>query len=170
MKKTIIASSIVAVLAMQTGVANAQSSSRVDSFLPKGAQELSFSEQLSMPDEGDDNLFLFGSYGFSYTDNIQAKLGLTLFESGGTRFGTINPGADYIFNTRSEWIPYAGGSYGLSFGDFDSDFLEVHGGAKKFLGESLSVFGELRRSQAIDTKPFDSSQFVLLVGVNIYLE
>jgi|AntRauTorcE11898_2_1112593.scaffolds.fasta_scaffold23534_2 hypothetical protein len=170
MKKTIIASSIVAVLAMQTGVANAQSSSRVDSFLPKGAQELSFSAQLSMPDEGDDNLFLFGSYGFSYTDNIQAKLGLTLFESGGTRFGTINPGADYIFNTRSEWIPYAGGSYGLSFGDFDSDFLEVHGGAKKFLGESLSVFGELRRSQAIDTKPFDSSQFVLLVGVNIYLE
>jgi hypothetical protein len=155
---------------MQTGVANAQSSSRVDSFLPKGAQELSFSAQLSMPDEGDDNLFLFGSYGFSYTDNIQAKLGLTLFESGGTRFGTINPGADYIFNTRSEWIPYAGGSYGLSFGDFDSDFLEVHGGAKKFLGESLSVFGELRRSQAIDTKPFDSSQFVLLVGVNIYLE
>ena len=170
MKKTVIASSIVAVLAMQTGVANAQSSSRVDSFLPKGAQELSFSAQLSMPDEGDDNLFLFGSYGFSYTDNIQAKLGLTLFESGGTRFGTINPGADYIFNTRSEWIPYAGGSYGLSFGDFDSDFLEVHGGAKKFLGESLSVFGELRRSQAIDTKPFDSSQFVLLVGVNIYLE
>jgi hypothetical protein len=170
MKKTLIASSIVAVLAMQTGVANAQSSSRVDSFLPKGTQELSFSAQLSMPDEGEDFMFLFGSYGFSYTDNIQAKLGLTLFESGGTRFGTINPGADYIFNTRSEWIPYAGGSYGLSFGDFDSDFLEVHGGAKKFLGESLSVFGELRRSQAIDTKPFDSSQFVLLVGVNIYLE
>lgn len=170
MKKTLIASSVVAALALQAGVVNAQSSSRVDSFLPKGAQELSFSAQLSMPDEGEDNLFLFGSYGFSYTDNIQAKLGLTLFESDGARFGTINPGADYLFDTRSEWIPYVGGSYGLSFGDFDSDFLEVHGGAKRFLGETLSVFGELRRSQAVDTEPFDNSQTVLLVGINVYFK
>lgn len=168
MKKTLIASSIVAALVMQAGVANAQSSSRVDSFLPKGAQELSFSAQLSMPDEGEDFMFLFGSYGFNYTDNIQAKLGVTMFESGGNRFGTINPGADYIFNTRSEWIPYAGGSYGLSFGEFDSDFIEIHGGAKKFMGESLSIFGELRRSEALDTDFFDPSETVLLVGINVY--
>jgi len=51
---------------------------------------------------------------------------------------------DYLWQSRSEWIPYAGGGFGISFGNGSDAIGLIHGGTRYFFNKNLSVNIEAR--------------------------
>lgn len=109
------------------------------------------------------------SGGYFYTDMIEFKLALNMTVSSDSNFGSINPGADFLFATgNNPMVPFVGASYGLAVGDItDTDFLEVHGGIKYFFRERASVEVKLARFEALDSD-FQGSHTDLTAGFNFY--
>jgi len=109
------------------------------------------------------------SGGYFYTDMIEFKLALNMVVTTDVTFGSINPGADFLFGQGdSPVVPFAGASYGLAVGDLDeTDFLEFHGGVKYFFRESMSVEVKLARSEPMDSD-FDVGHTDLTAGFNVY--
>ena len=109
------------------------------------------------------------SGGYFYTDMIEFKVAVTLVVTSDLTFGTINPGADFVFGQGdSPVVPFAGASYGLAVGDLDdTDFLEFHGGVKYFFRERMSVEAKLSRSEPMDSD-FDVGHTDLTAGFNVY--
>ena len=104
--------------------------------------------------------------GYFYTDRIEFKLALSASVSSDATFGTLNPGADFLFPTKSALVPYVGASLGLGIFDSETDFLEGHGGLKYFVNERTSIEGELSYSSPLDTDYDATTQ--LSVGLNVY--
>jgi hypothetical protein len=109
------------------------------------------------------------SGGYFYSDMIQFKLALLMTVTTDFTFGSINPGADFLFSQGdSPMVPFVGASYGLAVGDItDTDFLDVHGGIKYFFKERASLELKLARFEAIDSD-FKASHTDLTAGINIY--
>jgi hypothetical protein len=109
------------------------------------------------------------SGGYFFSDMIQFKLGLNMTVTTDATFGSINPGADFLFSQGdSPMVPYVGASYGLAVGDLtETDFLEFHGGIKYFFRENASFELELSRSEPMDSD-VDAGHTDLSVGVNVY--
>ena len=53
--------------------------------------------------------------------------------------GGLVVGADYLWQSRSQWVPYAGGGLGISFGNGSDAIGLIHGGTRYFVNENLSV-------------------------------
>lgn len=109
------------------------------------------------------------SGGYFYSDMLEFKGAVNMTVTSDFTFGTLNPGADFLFTqSGSQMVPFAGASYGLAFGDLDqTDFLEFHGGIKYFFRENASVEAKLARFEPIDSD-FDVGRTDLTVGLNLY--
>lgn len=109
------------------------------------------------------------SGGYFYSDMIQFKLALNMIVTTDATYGSINPGADFLFvQGDSPMVPFAGASYGLAVGDLDqTDFLDVHGGMKYFFRENASIEVRLSRFEPIDSD-VDAGRTDLTAGINIY--
>ena len=109
------------------------------------------------------------SGGYFYSDMIQFKLGLSMTVTSDANYGSINPGADFLFSQGdSPLVPYAGASYGLAVGDLtETDFLEFHGGIKYFFRENASFEVELSRSEPLDSD-VEAGHTDLTAGINVY--
>lgn len=108
------------------------------------------------------------SGGYFYSDNLQFKLALNLLITTDFTFGTLNPGADYLFEVARDGaiVPFAGGSFGLGIADSETDYLEGHGGIKYFFRDNASVEASLGYSMPTDSA-FDDT-IDLAVGINVY--
>ena len=109
------------------------------------------------------------SGGYFYSDMIQFKLGLNMTVTTDANYGSINPGADFLFaQGDSPLVPFAGASYGLAVGDLtETDFLEFHGGIKYFFRENASFEAKLSRSEPMDSG-VDAGHTDLSAGINVY--
>ena len=109
------------------------------------------------------------SGGYFYSDMIQFKLALNMIVTSDATFGSINPGADFLFSQGdSPMVPFVGASYGLAVGDLtETDYLEAHGGIKYFFKERASVEFKLARHQAMDSD-VEASHTDVTAGINIY--
>lgn len=138
--------------------------------IEKGDVEIGISLTVSEPDEGDGNTFIIGSYGYHITQNLQILGAGFIGESGGSEFGNIGAGVDYLFGgADSDVVPFVGGSYQLSVGDFDStDFIDIHAGLKQFIGERASIDYQIQRLEATDSDFSDFGQTNLTIGINFY--
>lgn len=138
--------------------------------IEQGDVEIGISLTVSEPDEGEGNTFIIGSYGYNVTQNLQILGAGFIGESGGTEFGNIGAGVDYLFgNADSNVVPFVGGSYQLSIGDFDeTDFFDIHAGLKQFIGERASIDYQIQRLEATDSDFSDFGQTNLTIGINFY--
>lgn len=146
--------------------------------LVKGDLEVSGSLSIQEADFGgftQTSTTISGSVGKMLTDNFQGNVSVYVtgseFEGGGfsedSVSGQLALGGDYLFAPRSPIIPYVGASYALSFGDNDdTDFIQLKAGAKTFVSETTSVFGEYRILEAIDSD-VDFSINTLAVGISV---
>ena len=106
------------------------------------------------------------SGGMFFTDQLEAKVALSASVQTDATYGTLKPGADYLFPTGGDVVPFAGGAYALGMFDNEGDFLDVHGGVKYFFRERTSVEARLSYQMALDTG-FDDI-IDLFVGLNVY--
>ena len=137
--------------------------------ISEGDAEVAASFSISMPDEGDDTTTFIGSYGVMMSDTVQAEAGLFYAESAGLSFGQLSLGGEFYPAPRAELMPYLGGGYSLSIGDFDdSDFFNLRAGVKTFVSESTTVFAEVIRLEAVDSDFSDFGQTQLLVGFSVF--
>ena len=109
--------------------------------------------------------------GYFFTDIIEAKVSISEVITDAGSFGTFNPGADFVFLGKGTVAPFVGLSYGLAFGDtlgpVDTDFYEVHGGAKFFISERASLELKLTKFEPTDSAA-NSGRTELGVGINVY--
>lgn len=137
----------------------------VQAELLEGDQEIAGSLSIQDSDSSESTMLLV-TYGRMMNANLQANAGIFLLGSEDFTTGQVTFGADYLFSPRAEVIPYAGGSYAMAVGDFDdTDFLQLKAGAKTFISETTSVYGEIRRLEPIDTD--FSSITTLAVGLAV---
>lgn len=138
--------------------------------IEQGDVEIGISLNVSEPDEGDGTTFIIGSYGYAVTQNLQILGAGFIGEAGGSEFGNIGAGVDYLFgNADSDVVPFVGASYQLSVGDFDStDFLDVHAGLKQFISERASIDYQIQRLEAVDSDFSDFGSINLTIGINFY--
>ena len=106
------------------------------------------------------------SGGYFFSDQLQFKLALSEVVSTDFTYGTLKPGADWLFVTGRTFVPFAGGAFALGLQDNPTDYLEVHGGVKYFFRENTSV--EAKLSYLSPTDSAFGAITDLTVGVNIY--
>lgn len=108
------------------------------------------------------------SGGMFFTDQIEAKVGLSAVVTTDVTSGTLKLGADYLFTgpNATEIVPFAGGAFGLGMFDTETDYLDIHGGIKYFFRERTSVEAKLSFLSPTDSA-YDSATD-LTVGINIY--
>lgn len=123
--------------------------------------------------------------GYFITDIIELKGAATAVrsgtESGGTcggggtstpttTLGVLSPGVDFVFlGTSGKVAPFVGGAYGLTFGDtagVDTDYFDVHGGAKFFISERATIELKLTRFEPTDSAAGGRTE--LAAGLNVY--
>ena len=137
--------------------------------ITEGDKEIAASFSITSPDEGDNSVTFVGSYGVMMTDKFQAEGALFYSESSGNSFGQLTLGAEFYPSPRAELMPYLGGGYSASIGDFDdTDFINLRAGVKTFVSENTTVFAELSRLEAIDSDFSDFGQNQLLVGFSVF--
>jgi hypothetical protein len=107
------------------------------------------------------------SGGMFFTDQLEAKVGLSAVVTTDASFGTLKPGVDYLFNSGGgDLVPFAGAALALGMFDTETDYLDVHGGMKYFFRERTSVEGRLTLQQPTDS---DYDTIVdLFFGLNVY--
>jgi hypothetical protein len=103
-----------------------------------------------------------------FTDQLEAKVGLSAVMTTDSDAGTLKLGADYLFTgpSATEIVPFVGGAFGLGMFDTETDFLDVHGGIKYFFRERTSIEAKLSFLSPTDSA-YDSATD-LTVGINIY--
>ncbi len=108
------------------------------------------------------------SGGKFFTDQLEAKVGLSAMDAGGFMFGTLRLGADYLFTgtATGEVVPFAGGGFALGMFDTETDYLDLHGGIKYFFRERTSLEARLGFQSPTDSA-YDSIT-ELFVGLNVY--
>ena len=95
-----------------------------------------------------------------------------LSNSGGSAqtFGVFSPGVDFVFlATTGKVAPFVGAAYGLTFGDtvgVDTDYIDVHGGAKFFIAERATI--ELKITRFEPTESAAGGRTELAAGINVY--
>jgi hypothetical protein len=122
-----------------------------------------------------------GTVGYFITDIIELKAAATATQFGtetcggvgdipSSTLGVFSPGADFVFLARDGGVaPFVGAAYGLSFGDtlgIDTDYLDVHGGAKFFIAERATL--ELKLTRFEPTESDASGRTELAAGINVY--
>ena len=119
-------------------------------------------------DYGDSDVGIISvSGGMFFTDQIEAKAALSAIATEDATFGTLNLGADYLFNSGGgEVVPFVGGAFGLGMFDTETEYLDVHGGVKYFFRERTSV--EARLSFQSPTDSAYDAVTDLFVGLNVY--
>ena len=116
-------------------------------------------------DLGDNTLALATA---SYFLTEQVEVGGTVFWSGSDDFDLINLGVigQYNFVSDSDLVPFVGGGYTLSLGDFDdTDFLTAFAGARQFVDESVAIRGEIRFLKATDSDFDTADSTTLSLGI-----
>jgi hypothetical protein len=112
----------------------------------EGNDRVSVGLYTTIPDEGDDSVTFYGTYGHFINDDIELSLATTVTASGGDTFYWLKPGANYYFLKTPTLTPYAGASiyyFDSTIDNADSDYgSELHIGAHKFLSENMAVTGE----------------------------
>ena len=108
------------------------------------------------------------SGGKFFTDQLEAKVGLSSVATTDTTTGTLKLGADYLFTgpSATEIVPFVGGAFGLGMFDTETDYLDIHGGIKYFFRERTSIEAKLSFLSPTDSA-YDSATD-LTVGINIY--
>lgn len=106
------------------------------------------------------------SGGKFFTDQLEAKAALSAILSPDDTLGTLLLGADYLFNSGSNVVPFAGAAFGLGVFDTETDYLDVHGGVKYFFRERVSLEGKLSFLSPTDSA-YDSA-IDLFAGLNFY--
>lgn len=124
-----------------------------------------------------------GNGGYFVTDMIEAKVAFTATRTGSetdgcgtststpsSTLGVLSPGADFVFlGRRGKVSPFAGAAYGWSFGDtlgVDTDYVDVHAGAKFFISERASIEVKLTRFEPTDSAGDGRTE--LAAGINVY--
>ena len=79
--------------------------------------------------------------GYVLKSDLEVRGVFSLNKASGQKLsGAIMGGADYLFEASDPWYPYAGGDIGVLFvggtGKFGGD---IHGGAKYFLADNVSL-------------------------------
>ena len=106
------------------------------------------------------------SGGMFFTDQLEAKAGLSGTVASDFTFGTLTTGVDYLFTSGADVVPFAGGGFALGMFDTETDYLDVHGGVKYFFRERTSVEARLSYQMATDSAFDDIVD--LFVGLNVY--
>jgi hypothetical protein len=108
------------------------------------------------------------SGGMFFTDQLEAKVGLSAVMTTDSDAGTLKLGADYLFTgpNATEVVPFAGAAFGLGMFDTETDYLDLHGGIKYFFRERTSIEAKLSFLSPTDSA-YDSATD-LTVGINIY--
>lgn len=125
-----------------------------------------------VPEEGDNIGNVFLSYGYLLTDSIELEGGVGQTFSGGTTSTSLTFGAKYYFGTlgaAGRMVPYVKanvGRFSTSGGGGNSNAFGGGGGLEFAMTESASTFVE-GVYQEVRSSGFDSSSFVLQVGVKL---
>ena len=108
------------------------------------------------------------SGGRFFTDQLEAKVGLSATTTADVTFGTLRLGADYLFSNKTpgDVVPFAGAGFALGMFDTETDYLDLHGGVKYFFRERTSL--EARLGFQSPTDSASDSITELLVGLNVY--
>lgn len=162
------------------------------SGIKAGEKELSGSFSVMSASGGDADMgatwMLIGSAGYFISDNVQLKgTGLIFGNSGGSvdmMNGSIGAGADYLFQSGMDFIPYVGGDLLISFSkvDMQSDYdygedssttdtslgFDIHAGLKQFIADHIALNYELRYQ--MDSSDSGIKWLIFTIGLNVYLE
>lgn len=110
------------------------------------------------------------AFGYFVLDFLELKGAASSTITDDLTYGVLSPGADFVFLGRRSVAPFVGLAYGLSFGDatgpVESDFVDLHGGLKFFLGERSSLEIKLTRLEPLDSAV--SARTELAAGLNFY--
>ena len=107
------------------------------------------------------------SGGMFFTDQLEAKAGLSGTVVSDFTFGTLTTGVDYLFTSDGATVvPFAGGGFALGMFDTETDYIDAHGGVKYFFRERTSV--EARLSYQMSTDSAYDDIIDLFVGLNVY--
>ena len=107
------------------------------------------------------------SGGMFFTDQLEAKAGLTGTVVSDFTYGTLTGGVDYLFTRGAAVVPFAGGGFALGMFDTETDYIDLHGGIKYFFRERMSLEVKLSRSEPVDSE-FDVGHTDLTAGFNVY--
>jgi len=120
------------------------------------------------PDQDQDFGLIELSGGRFFTDQLEAKAGLSATTTATDTFGTLRLGADYLFTNKTpgDVVPFAGAGFALGLFDTETDYLDLHGGIKYFFRERTSLEARLGFQSPTDSA-YDAIT-ELFVGLNVY--
>lgn len=103
-----------------------------------GASALSFGKSLA---EGGGTFYNITAFaGYFWKENIELRAALNYSKVGDADgSGGLVVGADYLWQSRSQWVPYAGGGLGISFGNGSDALGLIHGGTRYFFSDNMSA-------------------------------
>jgi len=111
----------------------------------EGNDRVSIGLYTTIPDEGDDSVTFYGTYGHFLNDDIELSLNALVTAQKETLYW-LKPGANYYFLKTPTLTPYVGASiyyFDTTDDRYDSDYgSELHIGAHKFLTEDMAITGE----------------------------
>jgi len=160
-----------------------------------GEKEVSANLSIMKSSGGDMDMttwMALGSFGYFITPNIQLKGSGMVFGNDSDDVtmlnGSIGIGADYLFGSNTEYIPYVGGDILLSFSKIDMNIdtssygsygsmdsstsdtgigFDVHAGLKQFITDNTAINYEVR--YMVDSGS-DTKWLMFLIGLNVYLQ
>ncbi|MEA3523068.1 MAG: outer membrane beta-barrel protein [Campylobacterota bacterium] len=113
-----------------------------------GNTEIAIYASHMMPEEEDQDArtTVGATWGYFFTDNIQAKVGFNLSDSGGEQDYSVTPGLDFYVEASPTLTPYIGGGYYYSDrSDNEGDPMtgyNAHLGINIFVNEKTAIAPE----------------------------
>ena len=183
---------VLCLLGLSTAVFAIDQPATAMAGIQKGEKEISGSFSVMKNSGSDSDMtmwMLVGSAGYFITPKVQLKGSGMVFGNKADDVtmlnGSIGIGADYLFGSNMEYIPYAGGDILVTFSKMDSSFdtggfggddlnstdagvgFDVHAGMKQFITDNTAINYEVR--YMIDSAS-DSKWMMFMIGLNVYLQ